>query len=177
MCNQVRGFHRGVRRFIAKIQMIFLNCAGINLCLRSYLFASQTELKVIGHHNTYVRPKLKDIEHFVRQFSERYFKACKTCTSSSRFVYDCQPIYTHTKTRKLIQICKQVVTRLLSTRYQDVFALLVPSCCDKFGTSCYHLVTRLMTVTDLLQVVPIRLIQAVRHKLLQACCHKLVNSL
>ena len=23
---------------------------------------------------------------------------------------------------------------------QDVFALLVPSCCDKSGTSCYHLV-------------------------------------
>jgi ArsR family metal-binding transcriptional regulator len=30
----------------------------------------------------------------------------------------------------------------------DVFALLVPSCCDKSGTSCYHLVTRLMKVTD-----------------------------
>jgi hypothetical protein len=56
-----------------------------------------------------------------------------------------------------------------------VFALLVPSCCDKSGTSCYHLVTRLMTVTDLLQVV--RLIQAVRNKLLRACCHQLVNNL
>ena len=66
------------------------------------------------------------------------------------------------KTRKLLQICTQVVTRLLSSRYQDVFALLVPSCCDKSGTSCYHLVTRLMTVTDLLQVVPTRLIKAVR---------------
>ena len=75
MCNQVRGFHRGVLKFIAKIQMIFLNCADINLCLHSYLFPSQTELKVIGHHNTYVRPKLKVIEHFVRRFSERYFKA------------------------------------------------------------------------------------------------------
>jgi hypothetical protein len=36
----------------------------------------------------------------------------------------------------------QVVTKLLSSRYQDVFALLVPSCCDKsdegnrFATSC-----------------------------------------
>jgi hypothetical protein len=52
--------------------------------------------------------------------------------------------------------CKnaQVATRLLSSRYQDVFALLVPSWRDKSGTSCYHLVTRLMTVTDLLQVVP-----------------------
>jgi hypothetical protein len=63
------------------------------------------------------------------------------------------------RTHKLLQICKQVVTRLLSSRYQDVFALLVPSCCDKSGTSCYHLVTRLMTVTDLLQVDPTRLIQ------------------
>jgi hypothetical protein len=35
--------------FIAKIQMTFPNCAGINLCLHSYLFPSQTELKVIGH--------------------------------------------------------------------------------------------------------------------------------
>ena len=57
-----------------------------------------------------------------------------------------------------------------------MFALLVPSCCDKSGTSCYHLVTRLMTVTDLLQVVP-RLIQAVRNKLLRACCRQLVNNL
>ena len=52
-----------------------------------------------------------------------------------------------------------------------MFALLVRSCCDKSGTSCYHLVTRLMTVTDLLQVVPTRLIQAVRNKLLRACSH------
>ena len=40
-----------------------------------------------------------------------------------------------------------------------------------------YLVTRLMTVTDLLQVVPTRLIQAVRNKLLRACCHQLVNNL
>jgi hypothetical protein len=40
---------------------------------------------------------------------------------------------------------------------QDLFALLVPSCCDKSGTSCCHLVTRLMTVTELLQVVTTRL--------------------
>ena len=31
--------------------------------------------------------------------------------------------------------------------------------------------------TDLLQVVPTRLIQAVRNKLLRACCHQLVNDL
>jgi hypothetical protein len=77
----------------------------------------------------------------------------------------------------MLQICKQVVTRLLSSRYQDVFALFVPSCCDKFGTSCHHLVTRLMTVTDFLQVVPTRLIQAVRNKLLRVCCHRLVNNM
>jgi hypothetical protein len=58
-----------------------------------------------------------------------------------------------------------------------VFSLLVPSCCDKSGTSCYHLVTKLMMVTDLLQVVPTRLIQAVRNKLLRACCHQLVDNL
>ena len=34
-----------------------------------------------------------------------------------------------------------------------------------------------MTVTDLLQVVPTRLIQAVRNKLLRACCHQHVNNL
>jgi hypothetical protein len=79
--------------------------------------------------------------------------------------------------QSMLQICKQVVARLLPSRYQDVFALLVPSCCDKSGTSCYHLVTRLMTVTDLLQVVPTRLIQAVRNKLLRACCHQPVNNL
>ena len=75
------------------------------------------------------------------------------------------------------QVVTDLQTSWLSSRYQDVFALLVPSCCDKSGTSCYHLVTSLMTVTDLLQVVPTRLIQAVRNKLLRACCHQLVNNL
>jgi hypothetical protein len=50
MFNQVRGFHCGFRKFIAKIQETFPNCADINLCLHSYLFPSQTELKVIGYH-------------------------------------------------------------------------------------------------------------------------------
>ena len=50
-----------------------------------------------------------------------------------------------------------------------MFALLVPSCSDKSGTSCYHFVTRLMSVTaDLLQVVPT--------KLLQVCCHQLFKN-
>ncbi len=53
------------------------------------------------------------------------------------------------KKRKLSEICKQVVTRLLSSRYQDVFALFVPSCCDKSGTSGYHLVTRLINKSRL----------------------------
>jgi hypothetical protein len=45
---------------------------------------------------------------------------------------------------------------LLSSRYQDAFALLVPSCCDKSGTSCYHLVddgNRLATIKLFQQVV------------------------
>jgi hypothetical protein len=59
-------------------------------------------------------------------------------------------------------------------RTHPVDKLLVCSCCDKSGTSCYHLVTRLMMVTDLLQVVPTKLIQAVRnYKLLRTCCHQL----
>jgi hypothetical protein len=70
MCNQVRGFHRGVWKCNAKIQMTFPNCADINLC-HSYLFPSQTELKVIGHHNTYVR--LKVVEHFVRRYRFCHF--------------------------------------------------------------------------------------------------------
>jgi hypothetical protein len=76
---------------------------------------------------------------------------------------------------RLIQAVRNKLLR--ASRCQNVFALLVPSCCDKSGTSCYHLVTRLMTITDLLQVVPARLIQAVRNKLLRACCHQLVNNL
>jgi hypothetical protein len=43
---------------------------------------------------------------------------------------------THVKTRKLLQVCKQVVTNLFTSCQQVVFALLVPSCCNKFGTSC-----------------------------------------
>jgi hypothetical protein len=38
MCNQVRGFYRGVQKFIVKIQMTIPNCADINLCLYSYFF-------------------------------------------------------------------------------------------------------------------------------------------
>ena len=43
---------------------------------------------------------------------------------------------THVKTHKLLQVCKQVVTNLFTSCQQVVFALLVPSCCNKFGSSC-----------------------------------------
>ena len=101
----------------------------------------------------------------------------KTACLRQPISHFCIMPYTHVKTHELLQICKQVVTRLLSRQYQDVFALLVPSCCDKSGTSCYHLVTRLMTVINLLQVVPTRLVQGVRNKLLRACCHQPANNL
>jgi hypothetical protein len=46
--------------------------------------------------------------------------------------------YTHLKTHKLLQVCKHVVTNMFTSCRQVVFALplLVPSCCNKFGTSC-----------------------------------------
>jgi hypothetical protein len=42
----------------------------------------------------------------------------------------------YVKTHKLLQVCKQVVTNLFTSCQQVVFALLVPSCCNKFETSC-----------------------------------------
>ena len=39
------------------------------------------------------------------------------------------------KTHKLLHVCKQVVTNLFTSCRQVVFALFVPSCCNKFGTS------------------------------------------
>ena len=69
--------------------------------------------------------------------------------------------------------CNKVVVKPISGCVRTACSQLL---CQS-GTSCYHLVTRLMTVTDLLQVVPTRLIQAVRNKLLRACCHQLVNNL
>jgi hypothetical protein len=53
-------------------------------------------------------------------------------------IYGCISIHyaTHVKTHKLLQVCKQVVTNLFTSCRQVVFALLVPSCCHKFGTSC-----------------------------------------
>jgi hypothetical protein len=55
------------------------------------------------------------------------------------------------------------VRKNLTTCQQDVFALIVV---DKSGTSCYHLVTRLMRPTDSQQVVPTSLISSARNKLL-----------
>jgi hypothetical protein len=58
-----------------------------------------------------------------------------TETKWSRF--DFVPVScTLAKTHKLLQVCKQVVTNLFTSCQQVVFALLVPSCCNKFGTSC-----------------------------------------
>jgi hypothetical protein len=42
---------------------------------------------------------------------------------------------THVKTHKLLQVYKQVVTNMFTSCRQVVFALLVPSCCNKFGIS------------------------------------------
>ena len=58
---------------------------------------------------------------------------------------------THVKTHKLLQVCKQVVTNLFTNCRQVVFALLVPSCWNKFGTRCQQLVTSLMALSDLSQ--------------------------
>jgi hypothetical protein len=45
-----------------------------------------------------------------------------------------------TCTHRLLQIYQQIVTRLLRSRYQDVFALLVPSCRDKSEMSFIRVV-------------------------------------
>jgi hypothetical protein len=100
MCNQVRGFHHSHRvwKFIANRRMTFPNCADINSCLHSYLFPSQTELKVIRHlfdfiiHN--VRLKLKVIEHFVRWFSDRCFRPANAALICSLvFERDIEKVY------------------------------------------------------------------------------------
>jgi hypothetical protein len=50
----------------------------------------------------------------------------------------CVSICTHVKTHKLLQVCKQViVTNLFTSGRQVVFALLVPTCCNKSAISCY----------------------------------------
>jgi hypothetical protein len=60
-----------------------------------------------------------------------------------RFVTTCAFLHVYmyisrVKTHKLLQVCKQVVTSLFTSCQQVVFALLVPSCCNKFVTSCWQ---------------------------------------
>ena len=56
---------------------------------------------------------------------------------------------------------------------ENEFALLVSSCCNKSGTSCYHLVTRLMTITSPTSCSN----KTARNKLLRVSCHQFVNNL
>jgi hypothetical protein len=54
MYNPVRGFLRGVRKFIDKIQMTLPNCADINLCLHQGLnfiaaIAAEGEQNAVDH--------------------------------------------------------------------------------------------------------------------------------
>ena len=70
------------------------------------------------------------------------------------FVTTCSFSRVFSRVCKLLQICKQVATRLLSSWYQDVFACL---------SGCFW-----MTITDLLQVIPTRLTQAVATSLIVA---------
>ena len=65
-------------------------------------------------------------------------------------------VCTHVKTHMLLQL---VIKPL-----QDLFALLVPSCWQ-VCTSCYQLVTSLMTIADLLQVCFNKLISSGRNNL------------
>jgi DNA repair exonuclease SbcCD ATPase subunit len=61
----------------------------------------------------------------------------RTSTSSAGCISLNRQLSCETYTRKNAQqVCKQVVTSLLTSCQQVVFALLVPSCCNKFGTSC-----------------------------------------
>ena len=62
-----------------------------------------------------------------------------------------------------------------------LFQIYKQDCCQDDIRICSHclfpvVVASLMTVTDLLQVIPTRLIQAVRNKFLRRCCHQLVDS-
>jgi hypothetical protein len=69
---------------------------------------------------------------------------------------------THVKAGKLLRGCCQVHIRMC----------LLPVVVASLEQVAFTL-TRLVMVTDLLQVVPTRLIQAVCKKLLRACCHQL----
>jgi hypothetical protein len=55
--------------------------------------------------------------------------------------------------------------------------MLIPSCCDKSGTSCFRPCYKFDDGNRLLQVVPTRVIQAVCNTFLSACSHQLGNGL
>ena len=68
MCNQVRGFHRAVRKFIAKIQMTFPNCADINFIICVFIhtyFQAKLNSKslVIAIHMSHPNSKSSTISH------------------------------------------------------------------------------------------------------------------
>jgi hypothetical protein len=52
--------------------------------IQTYSRAMQTKLKVVGHHDAYVRPKLTVIGHFVGRPCKIYFKACLSINSSKK---------------------------------------------------------------------------------------------
>jgi hypothetical protein len=102
---------------------------------------------------------------------------CNKSANINKMVASCYQLVSNfltTWTSSANTICWRLVGRL-ATRCEICACVLLPSCCEKTGTSCYHLVTRLMTVTDFWQIVPTRLIQTARNKLLRACCHQLVT--
>ena len=73
--------------------------------------------------------------------------------SAAGFVYSTSCAFLHMLF--LLQICKQNCSEVdVKPISGCVRNAVVPSYCDMSGTSCYHLVTKLMMVTDLLQVVP-----------------------
>jgi hypothetical protein len=77
-------------------------------------------------------------------------------------------------TRKNLTACQQDVFAQLLPSFWQVWTKSLSSCIRMCSRCLFPVVvTRLMTVTELLQVVPSRLIQTVRNKLL----HKLVVNL
>ena len=76
------------------------------------------------------------------------------CMQGTRVAIDV-PAYTHVKTHKLLQTCKQVVTTLFTSCSQDVFALLVPNLLEqvwnKLLTNCNKLDGTVRPVTRLFQ--------------------------
>jgi hypothetical protein len=79
---------------------------------------------------------------------------CKFATSliiSTRLLTACSKLVDNLEQLWNVHLCTHVVTNLFTSCRQVVFALLVPSCCNKFGTSCQQLVTSLMALSNSLQ--------------------------